>query len=857
MKFLRTIKGRLFTTLAFLIGSTMAVGAIAVTIFGSFGSASKALINETLPSLESAYVLEKLAVDLTQAGTLLMAAPSKTVLDTAYKKYSDEIKTLRNLTANISANGTYDDILSLNRYSQGVPSNLDMTFAVKSHLLELQSEYSRAVTVALALFKDAAPESFLQLYSRLHLLAGLDTEADVAELQNSFVTLDGAVFSAPPSKAVIAHLDSPTGPFAIRRKQLQLNGIVAAALEHLRRDADGLAEATKDYRATISSAVGREATTLFQLQELGASAIGGLTGLSGIVAVLIGWFVVNRGIAERLSALGAVMTDRANRPALKDVTSFGDDEISDMARSMGGYIARSQELVLAQTALDQTEDCVFMFDPENCEFFYVNHGGKKQVGYDGNELLTVRAFDITPELDEDDFRAMIAPLMSGPQSSMTFETLHRHKNGNDIPVEVGLQYVRPSDDSPFFLAIARDISLRLKAKQDLIEARNAAESASQAKSRFLSSMSHELRTPLNAIMGFGQLLKTDVEYPLSHSQQTAVAHILASSTHLLELISQVLDLAKIESGNFTVSVAPVDIEPVLTECLNMASILALKKGLAIHKDLPEPTSLPFVSADRTRLRQALINLLSNAAKYNVEGGSITLSCAPGKPGMFRFSVADTGRGIPERLHGKIFVPFDRLSAEGSTIEGTGIGLNITRQIVEMMDGEIGFTSAEGEGSTFWFELPVSEGAAARPLPSPVDTQDAAPTNVAAPASHAVLYVEEHPAHIKLMERILGRISGTTLHSAHSVERGIEMANASLPSLILLNMNLPGMDGREAVKQLRADTRTRDVPLFAVSADASPEDIRLAIEMGYDEHIAKPFSIPDVTKKIKRVLHPHT
>lgn len=380
----------------------------------------------------------------------------------------------------------------------------------------------------------------------------------------------------------------------------------------------------------------------------------------------------------------------------------------------------------------------------------------------------------------------------------------------------------------------------------LKEAQHAAESANKAKSEFLSSMSHELRTPLNAILGFGQLLRNDGKNPLSESQQRAVRHILNSGSHLLTLIDDVLDLAKIEAGQERLSIEATDIGDVVESCLSLVQSTADDAGIKIEENI-DPAHLT-VMADYTRLKQIIVNLLTNAIKYNSENGSVKISTSV-VDGMTRINVTDTGLGIPESRQKELFHPFSRLGFETTEIEGTGIGLIISKRLIELMEGEIGFESKEGQGSTFWVQLPV----ASAPRIDSDNTEEAtieparntAPTPSTEGRPFNVLYVEDNPTNIRLMEQIIDLVEDADLESTYTAENALEMVAESPPDLILMDINLPGMNGIQALNQLRASEETRSIPVIAISADAIPASIQRGLEAGFHAYLTKPIRVDEI------------
>jgi len=389
---------------------------------------------------------------------------------------------------------------------------------------------------------------------------------------------------------------------------------------------------------------------------------------------------------------------------------------------------------------------------------------------------------------------------------------------------------------------------RRNAEKSLESAREIADKANKAKSEFLSSMSHELRTPMNAILGFAQMLDYNPKEPLTTAQKKSVDHILKGGQHLLELINEVLDLAKIESGKMEMSIEDVSIRNVLDECLSLVQTMAENQGIEII--VAEGFDKPVViRSDYTRARQALLNLISNAVKYNRENGKIVLNCYVATNGMLRISVTDTGEGISKDKLDELFQPFSRLGAENTEIEGTGIGLVITKQIIESMGGRIDVESEIGKGTTFWIELPVSESGQAKDLEAKMIEEQGAPKQLSN-VNGTILYVEDNPANLNLMEMIVERTEGLSMISAHNAELGLELAVNKKPQMIILDINLPGMDGFAALKKLQKMESTKNIPVIALSANAMNKDIRKGLDAGFKQYLTKPIKIDEVADAIE-------
>jgi len=507
-----------------------------------------------------------------------------------------------------------------------------------------------------------------------------------------------------------------------------------------------------------------------------------------------------------------------------------------------------------------------------------NVGAERMLGYSAAEVLNkitpadisdpqeviARAAALSLELGTTitpGFEALVFKASRGIED--IYELTYIRKDGSRFPAVVSVTALRDIHDHDGiigYLLIGTDNTARKQVEEEqkkqlqehtvaLQKATAIAEKANLAKSDFLSSMSHELRSPLNAILGFAQLMESDTPLP-SPTQKANIDQILHAGWYLLELINDILDLAVIESGRLSLSLEPVSLMEVMIECQSMIDPLAQKRGITMT--FPHFEKPCFIKADRTRLKQVLINLLSNSIKYNRARGSVTVDCSLSQSGRIRISVCDTGEGLSAEKLAQLFQSFNRLGQEASGEEGTGIGLVVSKRLMELMKGHIGVDSQVGKGSVFWIELitdsdPHAEFCEAVPN-SAVESSIPAGTR-----PRLLLYVEDNTTNVKLIEQLISRRKDMRLLTAGNGKDGIALARGYLPDVILMDINLPGISGIEAMKIIRQDPVTAHIPIVALSANAIPRDIDQGLKAGFFRYLTKPIKVNEFLETLKVAL----
>jgi PAS domain S-box-containing protein len=579
-------------------------------------------------------------------------------------------------------------------------------------------------------------------------------------------------------------------------------------------------------------------------------------------------FKASRGI-EDIYELTYIRKDSSRFPAVVSVTALRDDQDAIIGYLLIGTDNTARKQIEAEqqqlgqrlrdhqfytrSLFESNIDAIMTTDP-SCIITDVNKQMEVLTGCTRDELIGApfKNYFTDPDRAEKGIKQVLRE-----KKGTDYELTARARDGKETVVSFNAAtfYDRDRKLQGVFAA-ARDITERKRLDQVLQEknvelesARSVAEKANLSKSEFLSSMSHELRSPLNAILGFAQLMESGSPLPTA-TQKASIDQILKAGWYLLELINEILDLALIESGRLSLSLEPMPLDDVMLESQAMIEPQAQKNG--IHMSFPHLEIPYFVNADRTRVKQVLINLLSNAIKYNRARGTVEVTCGASSAKRIRISVHDTGEGLsPEKL-AQLFQPFNRLGQEASSAEGTGIGLVVSKQLVELMGGEIGVESTVGVGSMFWFELNVADepqlaAGAAEPL-APLQTHVRQ-----GEVRRTLLYIEDNQANMQLVEQLIARRPDMRLLSAGDGMSGIEIARTHQPEVILMDINLPGINGIQALRILRKDPITAHIPVLAISANAMPHDIKKGLEAGFFRYLTKPIKVDEFMDALDTAL----
>jgi PAS domain S-box-containing protein len=498
--------------------------------------------------------------------------------------------------------------------------------------------------------------------------------------------------------------------------------------------------------------------------------------------------------------------------------------------------------------LENVPSTIFVKDARELRFVRVNHAIEHLVGRPRSEMLGKTVYDLFSADEADCFTATDREALEGQTLIDTpEETLCTATRGVRLVHTRKVPIFDEHGAPEYLLGISEDVTERKASEQALAAAKSEADRANRAKSDFLSRMSHDLRTPLNAILGFAQLLEIDT---LTAEQHESIRHILKGGGHLLDLINEVLDLARIESGHLSLSPEPVAICEIVQDVVELVWPLAARRGVTLQDEASQTCGTRHLLADRSRINQILLNLLSNAVKYNREGGHVRVTCDDVPGNRVRIKVTDTGAGIsPDKLQ-LLFEPFERLGAEQTTIEGTGLGLALSKALAEAMGGTLGVETEVDRGSTFWVELALAEApgetaSAVRRRPD-ASRPDSSVTGT-------VLYIEDNVSNQRLMERVCAQRPGVRLVGAANGQTGLDLARAEAPDLILLDLHLPDINGDEVLRRLWEDLRTRTIPVAVLSADANPAQARRLLAAGASAYLTKPLNISQVLKLLDDML----
>jgi PAS domain S-box-containing protein len=544
-------------------------------------------------------------------------------------------------------------------------------------------------------------------------------------------------------------------------------------------------------------------------------------------------YVTKNGEVVWTTRTGCIIRDEAGNPQHYLIMV---EDISDRKRTEEALRKSKRDLEAAlhanQLIMDNSQDVICTMD-EAGRFVTVNAACEQLWGYTAAELAGRDYIDFVHPEDRPKSKQAEAEIKIAEKVTDFINRCVR-KDGTLVDVLWSASW---SETDKMHFCVAHDVTERALMEKALREAKEEAERANKAKSEFLSRMSHELRTPLNAILGFGQLLERQTP---TQTQRDRIRHIINAGRHLLNLINEVLDISRIEVGRMQLSLEPVCVADALKEALDLMRPLAAERVIQLSTSVEMDPSV-YVLADRQRFKQVLLNLLTNAVKYTPVSGSVTVSYSANGAENVRVFVTDTGSGIPQEKLIRLFTPFDRLGAEQSSVEGTGLGLALSQRLIQAMRGSIGVESTLAKGSTFWVELPRTKS----PLEGvPSHKRNGGTRARSRAANLTVLYIEDNLSNLTLIEQMLGERPEIELLTAMQGNIGLDLARQHSPDLVLLDLHLPDLPGWEVLSQLKAGETTRHIPVIVISADATTRQMERLIAAGATSYLTKPLDVAE-------------
>jgi PAS domain S-box-containing protein len=571
--------------------------------------------------------------------------------------------------------------------------------------------------------------------------------------------------------------------------------------------------------------------------------------------LIIVWYISRRILTPVVNLASATDQLRGGDLTVRVDEASAQDEFHTLYSAINAFAENQQQAttqlenrVIAQTkrlsaVIDNIVDGIITIDELGMiESF--NLAATRIFGYNDTEVIGWNVKMLMPEPFHSEHDIYLSSyIKSGEKKIIGIgrEVMGRRKDGTIFPLELAVNEL-VIDGIRHFVGVTRDITERKLTEQALIDTRES-ERANKAKSEFLSRMSHELRTPLHAIIAFSDLIL--YEKNLNPKLEKHIQHINKAGEHLLTLVDDVLDLARIESGKLTILVKPVKLRVVLEDCYSLIKPIAMDAGVSLSFD----TDVDYiVNANHTSLKQALLNLLSNAVKYNKPRGTVSVNCEVKENGRLRINVIDTGNGLSTKQKKKLFKPFERMGAEFSEVKGTGIGLTIAQDLIQMMGGDIGAESTKGKGSNFWIELELSDKQNAAQLePVPITSEIDKTLQ-----SKRIIYVEDDPVNAHLMSEIINKLTSHQLVIATTGREGLKLILEQMPDVVLLDINLPEMDGYEILEKMRAHPQAKKIPVIAMTARAMMDDIERGERAGFDDYIVKPARAAELLRSIELV-----